>query len=113
MAKPVMRLVYNDLPKLRGRTRRKAGEIVRKTVFDLEAQAKQNIVAMNAVDTGAMLNSTQGAMTDEMSGRVAVGVDYGLYVHEGTRRMPGRPFLRMAGETVGGQFDKAMRGVFR
>lgn len=84
-----------------------AHALVAKTVLDVEAGAKVNIVDMGAVDTSFMLNSTQGQMTGDTEGEVAVGADYGLYVHEGTYKMAGRPFLQMAAEQQRPAFEAA------
>ena len=49
------------------------------------------------VDTGRL----QGSIQHEVKGKegiVGTNVEYAPYVHEGTSRMPGRPFLRDAGE---------------
>ena len=42
---------------------------------------------------------------------VADGVEYGLYVHEGTSRMAARPFLRSAVETHREGFKAGFRNV--
>lgn len=84
-----------------------AGALVTKTTFDVEAQAKANIVSMRAVDTSAMLNSTQGRMVGPASGEVRVGKEYGVHVHEGTHKMAGRPFLQLAAEQVRPDFEAA------
>lgn len=81
-----------------GRVGAKASTAFRKTILDIEADAKMLIEAYDAVDTGDMLNSTTSTITGDgrtgtMTGEVGPTVDYGLFVHEGTSVMPGRPFL--------------------
>jgi len=77
--------------------------VVARTVADIEGQAKLNA----PVDTGALRNSIQGAMTGPASGEVAVGAEHGIYVHEGTARMAARPFLQLAAEQVRPGFEAA------
>lgn len=81
-----------------GRVGAKASAVFRKTLFDIEADAKMLIEAYDAVDTGDMMNSVSTSITGDgrhgtMTGEVGPTVDYGLYVHDGTSVMPGRPFL--------------------
>ncbi|HEY0889369.1 MAG TPA: hypothetical protein VGE38_07150 [Nocardioides sp.] len=81
-----------------GRVGAKASAAFRKTILDIEADAKMLIEAYDAVDTGDMMNSVSSTITGDgrtgtMTGEVGPTVDYGLYVHEGTSVMPGRPFL--------------------
>lgn len=81
-----------------GRVGLKAAAALRKTAFDIEADAKMLIEAYDAVDTGDMMNSVSTSITGDgrtgtMTAEVGPTVDYGLFVHEGTSVMPGRPFL--------------------
>lgn len=72
-----------------------------KIANDLQAAAMQNIQAMGAVDTGNLLNS--GEVVIEGSTIVVIfNADYSAYIHEGTRRMAARPFLRKAMEDIRG-----------
>lgn len=52
------------------------------------------------VDTGATFDSVnaeiKGASQNAFTVRVGVGTDYAVYVHNGTRKLKGRPFLRDA-----------------
>jgi hypothetical protein len=81
-----------------GRVGARASAAFRKTILDIEADAKMLIEAYDAVDTGDLMNSVtsdiQGdGRTGSMDGEVGPTVDYGYWVHEGTSRMPGRPYL--------------------
>ncbi|GEP38886.1 hypothetical protein NPS01_25490 [Nocardioides psychrotolerans] len=85
-----------------------ASAVLRRTAFAIEADAKALIVAMDAVDTGDMLNSVTTEITGDgrsgsMSAEVGPTVDYGIYVHEGTSVMAGRPYLANA-------FDRQVPG---
>lgn len=91
--------------------------------FVLEAEAKQNVERMQAVDTGFLLNSIYsttrraGGHDDAMSAAksrnaravmlpevrlnaaeaaVAAGAEYAVHIEYGTARMPARPFMRQA-----------------
>lgn len=81
-----------------GRVGARSSAVFRKTILDIEADAKMLIEAYDAVDSGDMLNSTTSTITGDgrtgtITGEVGPTVDYGLFVHEGTSVMPGRPFL--------------------
>lgn len=81
-----------------GRVGARASAAFRKTVLDIEADAKMLVEAYGAVDTGDLMNSVTSDIQGDgrhglMTGEIGPTVDYGLYVHEGTSRMPGRPFL--------------------
>ena len=70
-----------------------------KVAEDLQAKAMQNIQAMGAIDTGNLLNSGEVLVED---GRIIVifNAEYSFWVHQGTRRMAGRPYLLKALEDV-------------
>ncbi len=84
---------------------------VAKTAADLETQGKANIVAMGAVDTGAMLNSTS-ADINGLTAVVGPTTNYAVYVHEGTWKNGGpRPFMSDAADTVEPAFIEAMAQI--
>lgn len=75
--------------------------VVDKIGFDIERRAKENIVIMEAVDTGNMLNSAAYLPGAGAEGEMTVAAEYSLWVHDGYelpngRFVPGRPFLRKA-----------------
>ena len=85
-----------------------AGTAVRATLLDslartMAAQVKARAIATSPVDTGRMKGShrfwnvKRSART--VTYRVGPTVDYAVYVHEGTRRRAGRPWLRRAAES--------------
>ena len=81
-----------------GRLGAAASAALRKTAFDIEADAKMLIEAYGAVDTGDMMNSVSTDITGDgrhgtMTAEIGPTVEYAIYVHEGTSVMPGRPFL--------------------
>lgn len=49
------------------------------------------------VDTGA-LRSSEAVESDDQTLRLTAGTEHALYVHQGTRRMTARPFMRDAVE---------------
>lgn len=50
------------------------------------------------VDTGRLRDSITHQLEDHDSVVIGTDVEYGIYVHEGTSRMAGRPFLRNAAQ---------------
>jgi HK97 gp10 family phage protein len=65
------------------------------------AQAKESLLAdmqrRTPVLSGALRDS-ESADSDETSLTLSAGTDHGIYVHQGTRRMAARPFMRDAVE---------------
>ena len=91
-----------------------ASRVVRGHGLQMEAEAKQNIVAMDAVDTGYMLGSVGIIEQSARSATVAVGAEeYPVYVEYGTSKMEARPFWRRARETVGPQFRDAAEKLLK
>ena len=91
----------------------RASAALRKTAFDIEADGKMLVEAYDAVDTGALMNSISTTITGDgrhgtMSAEIGPTVEYGIYVHEGTSRMPGRPFLTDAYERRIGPFEQVL-----
>lgn len=88
-----MRALSKNLGEVGPKVGAKAAQAFRKTVHDIEADAK----TAAPVDTGALMNSISTDITDgrfgSMSADIGPTVDYAIYVHEGTSKMAGRPFL--------------------
>jgi len=132
-------IVFDHFPQIAREAEEKAQKVVDKTTFDLQAAAQQNIVAMGAVDLGALLNSGY-SMTSKgsdysaaesaarsanptaeilsevdrpgkLQGIVAFLVLYAIYVHDGARGRSGRPFLALAAEALRNPFFNAMKDV--
>ena len=91
-----------------------ASRVVRGHGLQMEAEAKMNIVAMGAVDTGYMLGSVGIIEQSALSATVAVGAEeYPAYVEYGTSKMEARPFWRRARETVTPQFRDAAEKLLK
>lgn len=98
----------NNIPKIRANMKANASRIVRKATLDIQAGA----VELAPYLTGFLAGSIQSQLITPLHGRITVGADYGIYVHEGTRSMPARPFLKTSFERVVPSFLLAMRKVF-
>lgn len=85
-----------------------------KAAFDCQAESQRNIVAMGAVDTGNLLNS-QTAEPDAGPdySETRSGAEYSGFVHDGTRSMPARPFLRLAADRVRPGYVAALEQIER
>ena len=91
-----------------------ASRVVRGHGLQMEAEAKMNIVAMGAVDTGYMLGSVGIIEQSALSVTVAVGAEeYPVYVEYGTSKMEARPFWRRARETVTPLFRDAAEKLLK
>lgn len=94
-------------------------DLMRKAIGVAFARSGQTILndmkARTPVDTG-LLRSSETVATSETELRFAARTDYAVYVHEGTRYMPGRPFMREAVEagipTIEAEIAAAVDGAF-
>lgn len=89
--------VGRDLRRNGVRVGAKAALAFRKTIHDIEADAK----TLAPVDTGALRNSISSEITGdgrfrEMVGEVGDTVDYGIWQEIGTSTQPGTPHLSPA-----------------
>lgn len=83
---------------------------VHRSAFLIERMAKLNVTSgpYKAVDTGRLRSSIAAGSTQPMVMFVKPHVEYGIYVHEGTRFMRPRPFLFAAAEGVEADMDAIM-----
>lgn len=90
----------NILPQVRARFPREVSAIIGKTTHDVYARSQITVpVRKNQarVRGGALKQSGQVHFSaGSMEGEVAYTIYYAIYVHEGTFRMPARPFLTNA-----------------
>lgn len=85
---PQIKAAFGSAPRLMARELNLA---IRKTVLTIEADSKRN----TPVRTGRLRASTYDRFSN-LKGEVGTNTDYDRFVHEGTRFMKGRPYLRMA-----------------
>lgn len=74
---------------------------IKESVFTIERESK----IRTPVDTG-FLRSSHRTVFGNLRGEVGPTATYGIFVHEGTRFMRGRPFLRNAVETSDNKVQK-------
>lgn len=114
-----------------------ARDAVMKAAFSIEAHAKVNIQQMDAIDTGALLNSVYTSVQGQSNGQAAMSqaqalnpdaetvplpvpngplkahigpsMEYSADVHFGTDTMPGRPYLLDAVTQV----EREFAGMFK
>ena len=101
------RVVVNHIPAIQAGMEQRAGQIVRKTALDLEAQMKLRA----AVDTGFLRSSIQAQKVGRSHWVVTVGAEYGIYVEYGTRFNRAQPFFFPAIGEVRPAFIDAMRSI--
>ena len=106
MGKPAIEIVFNRLPELRGELRTRAGQAVRKTAEDIQAQA----AGTAPVDTGNLRNSIGMEVQDDLSADVVVGAEYGANVEYGLGQHP-QPYLTPAAEAARPGFVAAMESL--
>jgi HK97 gp10 family phage protein len=98
---------HSDFGRIAAQLEPKASAVVRKTAFDIEADAKQRA----PVDTGALRNSIQATMTGDLSAEVMPGVNYAVFVEYGTSRASAQPYLTPAAEAHRQPFIDAMKAI--
>lgn len=97
-----------------GRVGAKSAALFRKAIYDIENGAKNKIREYDAIDTGNMLNSVSSNITGDgrygqMTGEVGPTAEYAIYVHDGTSKMVGRPFLTDAFDMSIVPFESALQ----
>jgi len=102
------RIVFDRLPELQGLLHTRAGQVVRKTAFDVEAGAKER----SRVDTGNMKNGWQTEMESDLTAVVYNNVEYVIYHEFGTHKMSAQPMATPSAEAARPAFEVAMRGLF-
>lgn len=123
---------YNHLPQIAAELRGKASAIVRKTTFDISAQAKTSMgppkhgheyrrggkvhVASApgeppAIDTGNLINSIQEDFPNEITGVVYTPVAYAPILEFGGAHIAPRPFFTPAAEAKWPEFLAAMQAL--
>lgn len=106
MAEPIAIRITN-LPQIRAAFSRApyimTGELniaIEKTVFNIQRKSMIN----TPVDTGRLRASTRSLFSN-LRGEVGTNTNYDIFVHNGTRYMPGRPYLSQAVESSELQTD--------
>jgi HK97 gp10 family phage protein len=100
----------NDVSRIARVLPEATGVIIRRNLESAADKAR----AIVPVDTGALRDSIRAEMTGQTEGRLSAGgggVDYAVYVHEGTSRMSARPFLAQAMDHQRGEFESDMRSI--
>lgn len=91
---------FSRLPELQAAFPREVSAILRKTTFDIYAESQITVPVrkdQRKVKGGNLKNSGQVDYdAGSKEGTVTYSTSYVVYVHEGTRYMPARPFLKNA-----------------
>jgi HK97 gp10 family phage protein len=77
------------------------GNAVRKATFLVERGAKIKV----PVDTGRLRSSIETTVRP-LEGTVRTNVEYAHFVHDGTRNMRARPFMRDAADEAGREIEQ-------
>lgn len=93
-------VTINKFPQIISRFRPEVNRVLKKTTMDIYALSQTTVPVrkdQRKVKGGALKNSGVTEYSDSaMEGSVTYGIEYAVYVHEGTRYMPARPFLKNA-----------------
>lgn len=99
----------NHMPRISSRLEKTLSNLVRKTLFSIEARTKANA----PVDKGILRNSYQVQMEGPTKGSVGTNIEYGPYQEFGTRFQKGTPHLTPAADTEKAKFEKELRNIER
>lgn len=77
-----------------------------------ETNAKMEITAVGAIDTGRLRNSLSHA-TDEDSAYIGTNVEYAPYVEMGTYKMKARPYLEPAVTNHADEYKEIVENYMR
>jgi HK97 gp10 family phage protein len=126
--------LQSRIPQLQGEMRRRAGQLVRKTAFGIEAHAKASMGEQKhgriykrgkkkhqasasgeapAIDEGALVNSIQTEMTGEMSAVIGSNMEYAPHLELGTIHIAPRPFLGPAFEAAKDEFEAGLKELLK
>ena len=104
---PQIRAAFAKAPKL---TVNALNTAIHKSIFTIERDSKLR----TPVDTG-FLRASHRSLFSNLRGEVGPTAMYAPYVHDGTSRMKGRPFLLQAvqgdEQKIQGYFEDAVQGV--
>ena len=68
-------------------------EALQRTAYALAGIAQDNIRAVNAIDTGFMINTTRARPIRKLLWSVGTAAYYGVFIEYGTRYVSPRPWL--------------------
>ena len=112
-------ITFNRFPEIAAKLPRETSDVVRKTAFYVEADAKQKA----PFETGNLRNSIQTHMEPSATEAVidiaenrapgssatsATAAEYGVYQEFGTSKMAAHPYMTPAAEANRGPFEQAM-----
>ena len=92
------------------------GEVqeVRRGSEGIVGEAKQIIIRDDAIQTGDLYRSVHAEYSQGgTAAEVVADVPYASYVHDGTRRMPGRPFFTEAVRNQLRMVERRLREMFK
>jgi HK97 gp10 family phage protein len=99
-----VKVIHNDIPEYAASIPARCELVTAKAAMDIQAGSMRE----TPVDTGFLRNSHALHRIALAHYRITVGAHYAIYVHEGTRYMAGRPFLRTAADRVRPVFRAAI-----
>lgn len=90
----------------------RAAAIIKRSLKRIGLIVERESKKVTPVKTGNLKRSITSVMIGDDTVAIGTSVRYGLYVHEGTRRMTARPFLRWGIENgsqrIQDELDRAM-----
>lgn len=98
---PEIKAAFNKAPRLMSKELNLA---IRKTVLMIGSDSRRN----TPVDTGRLRASTR-EFFQNLRGEIGTHTEYDIFVHEGTRFMKGRPYLKKAVEMNERKTDENFR----
>jgi len=102
----------NKLPEIGSGLRKRIAEETKNAALAIEAEEKRLITEQDAVDTGFMRGSVQAQPTDsDLIWVIGNAAEYSPMVNYGTSKMPARPFVEPALDTVAPQYQANIKKI--
>lgn len=102
-----LRVKLNRFPQMSPRMRAAVGRRIHAAGFRVEGDAKGRA----PVRTGMLRDRIRNQPSGPISTVIGVGVEYGIYVERGTRKMAAQPFLEPAMQAEAPRLEASFRGI--
>ena len=102
-------ITFNKFPEIAQAMPGKTSDVVRKTAFDIEGEAKKLV----PVDTGTLKGSIEAERETDFLYVVHPNTEYEKFVEFGTRHMSAQPYMTPAAESLREPFTMAMTQMLR
>ena len=105
----VIKITFNNIPKLRGAASRLVQDVVGTTAVSIEGEAK----VLSPYKTGALRSSILAEPKGKYTWQIAPHKDYAVFQEFGTYKMAAHPYMRPAADHHKESFLEAMEAAVK